>query len=244
MRKALFGVILVASSFAGGAVVNGPGLRWAQSMIMNRLGMEPEAGSGSESDKTTESLMNGIPPLAAEPSEASANRDKEKPREQDTSTSREKDASTPPAASLKLANQPEPAPLPEVKPDPAPLLPTDPPAPAPSSSGLDAAVSPTANKPAPASASVTSSESASAPLPGQGDWGEIRRSLQAAGVSRYGIEGEPGGRVRFQCVIPLAGRRAVGQHFEAEGDDELQAARAVLKRITLWRATEADGHEP
>jgi hypothetical protein len=38
-------------------------------------------------------------------------------------------------------------------------------------------------------------------------------------------------------VIPLAGRRAVGQHFEAEGDDEIQAARTALKRITLWRAT-------
>ena len=26
------------------------------------------------------------------------------------------------------------------------------------------------------------------------------------------LAGEPGGRVRFHCVIPLAGRRAVGQH--------------------------------
>ena len=30
MRQALFAVLLVAASFAGGAVVNGPGLRWAQ----------------------------------------------------------------------------------------------------------------------------------------------------------------------------------------------------------------------
>ena len=72
------------------------------------------------------------------------------------------------------------------------------------------------------------------------DWVEVRRELKALGVSRYGTEGDPLGKARFFCVIPLAGRRAVGQHFEAEGDDELQAARAAIKRVALWRATEAD----
>jgi hypothetical protein len=81
-----------------------------------------------------------------------------------------------------------------------------------------------------------------ATVPGEPtDWAGVRRALRELGVSRYGTEGESNGRVRFQCVIPLAGRRAVGQHFEAEGDDELQAARAVLRRIALWRATEAEG---
>jgi hypothetical protein len=60
--------------------------------------------------------------------------------------------------------------------------------------------------------------------------------MRALGVSRYGIEGEPGGRTRFYCIIPLAGRRAVGQQFEAEGDDELEAARTALRRVVLWRA--------
>src|SRR5262249_60778117 len=68
------------------------------------------------------------------------------------------------------------------------------------------------------------------------DWAGVRRALRDLGVSRYGVEGEPAGRVRFHCVIPLAGRRAVGQHFEGEGDDELQAARAALRRGALSRA--------
>lgn len=70
------------------------------------------------------------------------------------------------------------------------------------------------------------------------DWTAVRETMRELGVSRYGIDGDPSGRVRFHCVIPLAGRRAVGQHFEAEGDDDLQAARAALKRVALWKATE------
>src|SRR5262249_4738695 len=73
------------------------------------------------------------------------------------------------------------------------------------------------------------------------DWSEIRRKMAALGVSRYGIEGELNGRVRFHCVIPLAGQRAVGHQFEAEGDDELQAAEVALRRVALWRATESPG---
>jgi hypothetical protein len=77
-----------------------------------------------------------------------------------------------------------------------------------------------------------------APPAETGEWAEVRKSMRALGVSRYGIDGEPGGRVRFHCVIPLAGRRAVSQHFEAEADDDLQAARAALKRVALWKATD------
>jgi hypothetical protein len=61
--------------------------------------------------------------------------------------------------------------------------------------------------------------------------------MRELGVARYGIEGEPGGRVQFYCLIPLAGRRAVGQQFEAEGDDEIEAAQTALRRVALWRAT-------
>jgi len=87
-------------------------------------------------------------------------------------------------------------------------------------------------------ASSSSSSSSSAVAADPSDWAGVRRALRALGVSRYGIDGEPNGRVRFHCVIPLAGRHAVGQHFEAEADDELQAARAALRRIALWRASE------
>ncbi len=62
--------------------------------------------------------------------------------------------------------------------------------------------------------------------------------MQTLGVSRFTIEAEPGGRVVFSCLIPVAGRKAVSQRFEAEGDDMVQAAHAALRRIGLWRATQ------
>ena len=63
--------------------------------------------------------------------------------------------------------------------------------------------------------------------------------MHTLGVGRYWIEGEPNGLVRFRCVVPLAGKTAVGQQFEGEGDDEIQAAESALRRIVLWRATAA-----
>ena len=74
--------------------------------------------------------------------------------------------------------------------------------------------------------------------PGADDWSTLARKMQALGVSRFTIEGQPGGRVVFSCLIPLAGRHAVAQRFEAEGNDALQAARAALRRVALWRATQ------
>ena len=76
------------------------------------------------------------------------------------------------------------------------------------------------------------------PQPPSSGWTEIRRRLKDLGVTRYRIESETEGRVRFSCVIPVEGLRAVSHHFEAEGDDEPQAAEAVLRRVALWRATE------
>ena len=64
--------------------------------------------------------------------------------------------------------------------------------------------------------------------------------MKALGVARYTIEAETDGRVRFTCVIPVDGLKAVGHHFEAEGDDEPQAVEAALKRIALWKATTPD----
>jgi hypothetical protein len=62
--------------------------------------------------------------------------------------------------------------------------------------------------------------------------------MQSLGVSHYTMDGEPGGRVVFSCLIPLAGRQAVTQRFEAEGDDMVHAAQAALRRIALWQATQ------
>ncbi len=76
------------------------------------------------------------------------------------------------------------------------------------------------------------------PLGDNEEWVIVERKMQSLGVSRYTCEGEPGGRVVFSCLIPLAGRQAVTQRFEAEGDDLIQAARAALRRIALWRTTQ------
>ncbi len=66
------------------------------------------------------------------------------------------------------------------------------------------------------------------------------RKMQALGVSRFTIEGQPGGPVVFSCLIPLAGRQAVAQRFEAEGQDAVHAAQAALRRVALWRATQQE----
>jgi hypothetical protein len=66
----------------------------------------------------------------------------------------------------------------------------------------------------------------------------LQRKMQTLGVTRFTIDGDPGGRVVFSCLIPLAGRQAVSQRFEAEGDDVVGAAQAALRRVALWRATQ------
>jgi hypothetical protein len=77
----------------------------------------------------------------------------------------------------------------------------------------------------------------SSPSAGSRDWATIRKKMKDLGVTRYTIEGEADGHVRFSCVIPVEGLKAVGHHFEAEADDEYQAAEAALKRVALWKAT-------
>jgi hypothetical protein len=74
--------------------------------------------------------------------------------------------------------------------------------------------------------------------PGDDDWATLARKMQSLGVSRFTIEGQPGGRVVFSCLIPVAGRQAVAQRFEAEGEDAVQAARAAMRRVALWRAAQ------
>ena len=85
MRKGLFAIVLVAASFAGGATVNGPGLRWVRDMILNQPGTEittttlgdpapdpaSEPSSGAGVAPVAEIPSRPIPPLVI-PSEASA----------------------------------------------------------------------------------------------------------------------------------------------------------------------------
>ena len=85
------------------------------------------------------------------------------------------------------------------------------------------------------SAAVTLPEAARGP---SSDWEIIVGKMQCLGVSKFTLEGETGGRVVFSCLIPVAGRQAIAQRFEAEGSDMNHAAQATLRRITLWRATQ------
>ncbi len=71
----------------------------------------------------------------------------------------------------------------------------------------------------------------------ESDWDRIQRRLKELGVSRYWIEGQTEGPVVFRCLVPTIGGRVVSQHFEAEGDDAIQAAEVALGRVALWRTT-------
>jgi hypothetical protein len=300
LRKALFAIVLVAASFAGGATVNGPGLRWVRDMILSQPGAEittttlgdPAADAPSEANAssgagvapTAEIPARPIPPLvlptepsasapappppAARASEGSSpspqvaiRSDSEPPWAPAPAPPRPSTPETPekalgvkPAeANLAIAPVPAspsvsepPAPLPMTRdrnPEPAPPRPIATAAPvdrdinlAVLSSGSRATPPhrETRTEPTPTPAPAAGG----APAPGLDDWGAIRRKMHALGVTRYGIEGEPEGRVRFHCVIPLAGRHAVSQQFEGEGNDEIEAAQTALRRVALWRATE------
>jgi hypothetical protein len=72
------------------------------------------------------------------------------------------------------------------------------------------------------------------------NWTAMHRRFQALGITRYWIEGEPTGTVRFRCVVPHAGQKAISQQFEGEGADDFAAAEAALRRLALWKATEPD----
>ena len=100
-----------------------------------------------------------------------------------------------------------------------------------------------ANPPSSSSLSSTSPSPVltSAPKPAAGgndNWAVLERKMQSLGVSRYTMDGEPGGRIVFSCLIPVGGRQAVTQRFEAEGDDIIHAAQVALRRIVLWRASQ------
>lgn len=271
MRQALFAVVLVAASFAGGAVVNGPGLRWAQNLALGRMGLDDDADKPLHAN--TGSLDDGLPthpiaPLAVEPSIVSPGPSQNEPKTVAPALadgpSRPPNTITPDAEPGSLPGLP---PVPEtastasapptrapIQTPPMPLPPAlaliEPPAPLSTSRERDRAAlnlaSATAADATIRPVSLADSSATSTPPAGAepADWAGVRKALRALGVSRYGTDAEPNGQARFHCVIPLAGRRAVGQHFEAEGDDELQAARAALRRVTLWRATEAPNRTP
>jgi hypothetical protein len=284
LRKALFALMLLAASFAGGAVINGPGAKWAKPLLQQYLGRL----SGGDDSTATEDLAKveegpsagagsipstPIPPLGGDP-DASSDKEKDKssasgeparlktgavpepkapepleplePKAIGTDASPATDKSTLPASATTLdplppLSAPEPLPTSPDKGEPAKAqpygdAPGSPPATAVPPRPFQGALSKDRDPAVARAGGTAAAEAASSS--GSGDWAAIQQKMKALGVTRYGIDGELGGRVRFHCVIPLAGRRAVGQQFEAEGDDAIEAARAALRRVALWRATE------
>jgi len=260
VRQAILVIVLVAASFLGGAFVNGPGLQWAQTRLLRSLGLNNGGEIASVDLKATASAetmpdgpgpakvvdmtASGLAAVPAVPAEDESSehkasdrhplpqpRPKSKPGGAESPRSQPSVASAPSPARPSLALTKtstgvsaslDPHVAPAILDSLAALLPSTPPV---SGSSLP---------------SSSRSPSAAKSVGDSGDeWAVLERKMQSLGVSRFMIEAEPGGRVVFSCLIPLAGRQAIAQRFEAEGDDMVQAAHAALRRIGLWRATQA-----
>jgi hypothetical protein len=224
VRQAILIALLIGAAFMGGAFVNGPGLQWAQSRAIRLLGLN---NGGEIAAVDLESSSNGE--IGPEPAESPKQRAAVMPGSI---------APTPSVVSQdKLPKQNT-----SDKRSASLLQPMS------SESSVDSDQSRQSSLPsATVPPSVTKSSSdAPAPLDQQvikttrvvGDeWAILQSRMQTLGVSRFTIEGQPGGPVVLACLIPVAGRQAVAERFEAEGDDIIHAAQAVLRRIVLWRAT-------
>jgi hypothetical protein len=219
LRKALFAIILVGAAFAGGAAMNGPGLERLKAVIRARL-QPPDAALATASAEP-----KGPP--------------KEVPAAPLLPLVSEGQVPKPPVAAVPRPRPPaDPLTKPAaIDPEKAPTIALAPPPPRSEASPLDL-VAPEPMPPAEARTADPAVAAASRSEAPARDWADLRRRMRALGISRYEVDGEPGGRSRFRCLIPLAGRRAVAQQFEGEGDDDFQAAEAALRRVALWKATE------
>jgi hypothetical protein len=276
MRQAILVIVLIASSFLGGAFVNGPGLRWAQTRLFRSLGLDVETeiasvdlmpaatppGASDSADPAKVAREPAPEPLAPMPTVVAEDDSSHKVPSEPQIASNPKAGEKPHRGSSSKNEPPSTTPS---LPAPAPTAST-PQRPASSDSevkpaGASAEMPGASDRKAqPAlldslgsllpAASPPSSEGSADPVPLpplaavksarslSDDWNILQQKLRAMNVSRFTIEGEPSGRVLFSCLIPLAGRQAVAQRFEAEGDDVIQAVQATLRRIALWRATQ------
>jgi hypothetical protein len=236
LRRLVFALMLIAAAFVGGATINGPGLAWLKRNFAGGPSIIVDGSSARPPEAKTPPKQ--FPTAKTPPLEVNLPRNRPAPgalkkANPGVDLARSdppllpESPSTPASA---LAPLPGPAPS-EADPTP-PAFASNPVAPEPANlPPLDPGPSPKSD-PVARLASVETPASSSSK-----DWSELRGRMKALGIVRYSIEGETDGRVRFSCVIPVDGLKAVGHHFEAEGDDEPKAVEAALKRITLWKAT-------
>ena len=238
MSKALLVIALVAASFAGGAVINGPGAKWVKTLIGSRL---------QESDSIPTLDLDGNPPRAKTESDVETSTDTSTP------SSSHRGIPSVPAPPLGESLPPQLPKIHETKPEPSPPIEAKTPEKASTSEEkpfdvisppvIERTSVPTNLPSLPTAQPVgvdTAVAQASTPLPftAVNSWDGLRKRMKTLGVTKYWTEGTPTGAVKFRCSVPLAGSESVSQQFEAEGDDDLKAAEAALRRIALWQATE------
>ncbi len=247
MRHLFLVILLIGAAFLGGAFVNGPGLQWVQARLMKSLGLgesneiasvQLKASPANPSPSTPQAPIAPAPSIVGEAVATAATLASVKspaglmdtaqvspPRSiQTPGFDRRKPLSVAPVkgaddreirpASLK-GTRDSVADIKLEEPDQGPLPPLQPVHPEPATAGT---------KLPPASSLARSTE-----------WAEILHKLKSLGVTRYRVDGDLAGRVLFSCVVPIAGRQAVSQQFEAEDDDLLSAAQAAVRRVTLWK---------
>ncbi len=243
-RRMVFALMLIGAAFAGGALINGPGLAWLQRNFAGGPTIIVDPGDSSRPHPPADVKPRNFPAAKAQSLVADLApvdpRSDAPPKTSGTTDLALSETPLPPESPATPASAL--APLPPADPSdqdpPIPPIPADDPKP----TAFDPVPLPRL-APTPTSAPVARLASIERPESSPSGtststWADLRRRMKALGVSRYTIEAETDGRARFRCVIPVDGLKAVGHHFEAEGDDELQAAEAALKRIALWKAAE------
>ncbi len=240
-RRAVFALMLIGAAFAGGVAINGPGLAWLQrnfagpSIIVNLA--DPTRPNPQANTPPRQFPTAKAPPLVVDiaPPSTSTKKDKAKPTTELALADTPLLPESPSTPALALAPLPTPEAAPSSEDDPPiPPLPSETPKPrAPEPATLPRLDPPPKSDPVARLASVERPATSTS----VSSWSELRKKLKDLGVARYTLEAETEGRVRFRCVIPVEGLKAIGHHFEAEGDDEHQAVEAALKRIALWKAT-------
>ena len=254
LRHAIFVLVLVGAAFAGGAAINGPGLAWLQqNLIGGPTVIVDGTSTGGTSNRPAKKFPSaGPPPLYVNLAAKIPRPPKKEAPAPDPMSDLPPESPASPAGRLLQLPEPADPELAVAAARPVGLPPQPPPddpalLPALDAPGDVGGLAPPKADPVARLASTTGGlDLASAPAAtgSTRNWTEVRQRLKGLGVRRYAIDAETDGRVRFSCVIPMDGLRAVGHHFEAEGDDEFQAVEATIRRITLWRATEPTRGEP
>jgi hypothetical protein len=269
-------LVLGAAAFAGGAVVNGPGLRWAHTRLMRSLGWSErditsinlKQVSGNDPAVVTSDAPKAVnsathEPFAPTPSLVIENESPVLPQpDLHTPSTRLQKAKPDKIAAQNISDparflsstaslSPQSSKHRKSAPQDENLQPTNTSAvsnqtSAPKYGNSTPAILDALTDLFPVKVRVDHSPPAipSSKLPNDAgnDWTMMVQRMKTLGVSRFTIEGDTGGRVVFACLIPIAGRQAITQRFEAVGGDPVEVAEATLRRIVLWRAAQTAKH--